>query len=143
MQVTLYKTTADKRRFNKYLQQVNVLTCEPTDPLDVKHPVLKVVSSQAYISQEVNYVYIPDFERYYFIDRMEFDGRILNLYLSVDVIQSFKSEILAHSATIKRNENFNNGYLVDEKYNVYSYEEVLTKSFPSGMTNDSIILITV
>ena len=58
-------------------------------------------------------------------------------------LMSNKSEILSLNATVDRNEFLKNGYLQDDMYKTMAYEEIVCKSFPSGLTSDSIILMTV
>lgn len=62
-----------------------------------------------------NYVYIPDFNRYYFIeDIVSIRNNLWRINMHVDVLMSYKNAILNTSAFISRNENIYNDDIVDE-----------------------------
>ena len=90
---------------------------------------------------KINYLYIDSYKRYYFVD-VTIENGFLVLNCSIDVLMTYKSAILNLTATVTRNENLKNGYLEDKNYNIMSYENIVCKTFPNGLTNDSIILMT-
>lgn len=143
MKITLYNTTSENNRLVKSLTKI----------LDIENA--KVLSSnnllnlQIFIKRDlisdfnkVNYLYIDSYKRYYFVD-VTIENGFLVLNCSIDVLMTYKSAILNLSATVTRNENLKNGYLEDKNYNIMSYENIVCKTFPNGLTNDSIILMTV
>ena len=68
-----------------------------------------------------NYVYIPDFNRYYFInDITSVRQNLWRLSLHVDVLMSYKKEIKNTKAFISRNEFIYNDKLVDD-FRDYEY----------------------
>ena len=79
---------------------------------------------------EYNYMKIPQFNRYYFIDdivsigqnRWEISGHI-------DVLETYKSAILAQDAVIKRQEKLYNLYLNDPDFMTYNDEQLQTLYF--------------
>ena len=63
-----------------------------------------------------NYVYIPVFNRYYFVDNIvSVRNRLWRISMSVDVLMSFKEQILKQYGFVKRNEFSYNQNLVDDK----------------------------
>ena len=88
-----------------------------------------------------NYMYIPEFNRYYFItdivsvntDLVEFSGR-------VDVLTTYKDYIKSNNAIVRRQENSWNLYLNDGSFKVYQNPTILTKAFPSGFTSQEFVL---
>ncbi len=92
----------------------------------------------------VNYAYISDFGRYYFVDEITvLRNNIWVLTLRVDVLKSFASDIIALTGTIDRNEDLADAYLQDGQYVAKMYRQITTKAFPNSMSADNIILMTV
>lgn len=71
-------------------------------------PVLELESSDPDNYNNYNYVYIPFFSRYYWVKNKEVDtGKRLIIYCEIDVLGSFKNQILSHNAFIKYSQNGN------------------------------------
>lgn len=53
-----------------------------------------------------NYCYIPDLGRYYFVDRVSFEGNnAYELVLRIDVLKTYESEILAATGRVSESDN--------------------------------------
>lgn len=92
-----------------------------------------------------NYMYLPDYRRYYYItDIVQIRANLVEITGRVDVLMSFKDEIRLCSGIVKRNANEYNIYLDDGSLKVYQNKLIITKEFPSGfpIENDRYILIT-
>ena len=143
MKITLYNTTSEAERVTKDLSLLTeVNDAKITSGVDLLSA--KVILKRDIVPDvnAINYVYIDSFKRYYFATVTIENGFII-LSCEVDVLYTYKNEILNLSATVTRNENKKNGYLVDKDYEVFAYEQVVCKSFPNGLTSNSIILMTV
>lgn len=80
---------------------------------DVLNPVIEVSVENPFI---YNYAYIPDFKRYYFIDRFVISRQgLYRLYMSVDVLKSFEPLISNTEGYIRRSQFAEPSRLVDEK----------------------------
>lgn len=92
-----------------------------------------------------NYFQMPDFEnRYYYIDNIVTrEANIIEITGRVDVLMSFKSDILASSGIIERNETEFTKYIQDSKYTVLSYERIQTKVFPNAFPNNGEFILVV
>lgn len=143
MELTLYRTTADKRVVNKTLTNSTVfnnVTCH--DMKNYLTPTFRL-STDADI-KVFNYVYCPHFGRYYFIENVEYSTTGLYiLSCRVDVLKTYETQIKNLTATVKRNENLANAYLLDNNYKSVAYSEIVTKEFPFAINNDSLVLLTV
>ena len=143
MKITLYNTDSEQNRLNKNLTEL--LVVDNAKILDTSN-LLKfdiVIKRDLYKDfKRINYVYVDSFNRYYFANAT-LDNAFIVLSCEVDALMSNKSEILSLNATVDRNEFLKNGYLQDDMYKTMAYEEIVCKSFPSGLTSDSIILMTV
>ena len=91
MNVTLYKTTSDKRALNKTLvdgRTFDVALLDGNDSILTPRLIIGVDVS-AY-----NYVHIPDFNRYYYIKNVDvLDNRRFCCNCEVDVLMSFAADI--------------------------------------------------
>lgn len=64
-----------------------------------------------------NYCYIPAFNRFYYIKDKQINGSdIMTIPLDVDVLQSFKDEILACECIVERQRTITNKYFNDSTY---------------------------
>lgn len=68
-------------------------------PTSLINPVIQTQT----VNDGVNYVYIPEFARYYFVDdTIKLTNNMTEFHLSVDVLGSMRSEILAQAAYVTR-----------------------------------------
>lgn len=64
-----------------------------------------------------NYVYIPDFDRFYYIDAIQAKtGDLMEISLLCDVLQSHAEDILDNYAILERSESNYNDYFNDAQY---------------------------
>lgn len=143
MKITLYNTTSENNRLNKNLTKI--LDIENAKVMNTSNLLnLQIFIKRDLVSDfnKINYLYIDSYKRYYFVD-VTIENGFLVLNCSIDVLMTYKNAILNLTATVTRNENLKNGYLEDKNYNIMAYENIVCKTFPNGLTNDSIILMTV
>lgn len=146
----LYIVADDKKKVNKGLTNVvkNAVSITYKDSTEQINPVI-ILNKDTENLNNVNYVYLSDKNKYYFVtdSPIELTGKRIAYSLHEDVLMSAKSKFLNLKATIDRAETdssrIRNGYLIDEQFKAYAYEQITTKKFPNGIQNDSIILITV
>ena len=141
--IRLLKTSDDKRKLNKTYSIIkDNIPYNKMDRTDIINPTYNVEFFDNIYN--TNYLYDDTTKRYYYVNNIEMDsGGRVNLYCDVDVLMSFATEIKKVTATVDRNENTKNGYLVDSRYKTYAYEQIVAKRFPNAMNNDSIILMTI
>lgn len=110
----------------------------------ILRPVLLVNSVQDIYT--FNYMYISEFSRYYFIDDIRsVHDNLWEISAHVDVLETYKTDILANTAVLKRQEKKFNLYLDDPEFKTYNNERVQTKRFngASGWTkNLHYVLVT-
>lgn len=86
-------------------------------------------------AQDFNYVWVPTFHRYYYVDSVELiSADYVRLHLKEDVLMSHKDLIRAQTAYIERQENVYDDDLIDELVK-YSYDKSVL-SFAVTLTND-------
>lgn len=121
---------------------LTISNCALKESTSILKPVIKIKTDQSIITY--NYMYIAEFQRYYFIDDIVSDH---NNYWSVsghvDVLETYSSGILAQSAVIKRQQNVYNLYLDDPDFHTYNKERIQTLKFPNNAFMKSLQYILV
>lgn len=114
MIVKLMSTMNDKKVLHKTVNTLREIDCAVKESSSILEPVL-IVSLDCIISfSNLNYAYIDAFERYYFIDDIIVEtGRTVEIKCSVDVLQTYNSEIDKISTLIKRQEYVYSDFLTD------------------------------
>lgn len=156
MQLYLYKINAPHNYVNKFAkdyQLIGILDGYLKQPTSILHPSIlidptgdanRLVADDnnndivddssndiTFISNDVslyyaNYVYIPEFKRYYYInDIIVVTNALIQINTDVDVLMSFKDDILTLDAFIGRNEYNYDDTLVDDKLNYHNYYNVV------------------
>lgn len=142
MNIILYVNNSEKNKIGKNLTNGFSLSGTLRDATDIINPIILVELNEI---ANYNYCYISNFKRYYFItDITVIRTGLYAISLSVDVLESFKSEIKNLSVILLNTENVGlNNYLPSQVFrnNVKSKTDIL--NFPNGL-NDSgeFILIT-
>ena len=149
MKITLYKTPSSPNKIEKTLKgeivYENIMLKEDTD---VKNPVI-IISGipKAGSISDYNYAYIPQFHRYYWIDNITFNkGGLIELYMRVDVLMSYKESILNSKQLIDRVEEKGKMYLTNYDWTTDERTYTRTEMFNEDFFNkngDSYILVTV
>lgn len=146
MQIDLFTCTAERNRVNKSDFLTNRFTMSGTikDPTSTMNIIIEIEKTNPVI-YGYNYMYIDEFNRYYFIDDIKSLGlKRWEITASVDVLYSFMSDILNTTAIIDKTENEITGnlYLDDGSFVMDSRKYNEVKEFPSGLNeNGSYILI--
>lgn len=115
-----YKSTAEKNRMDKsaYLTEIIQSTGTLRRAASIISPEFEFIYNKV---PDFNYVYIPNFNRYYFIDNIvSLRNNVWTLSLSVDVLMSFKEQIKECDAFITRNEFEYEPRLMDNRQPVRS-----------------------
>lgn len=144
MDITFYQNVSDKRVINKTLNIAYVRTgCELIDETSIINPIFTVDMNAGLY--QYNYVYIPYFNRYYFIDDITvIDGTRLMVKCTIDVLMSYASQILECEINSRRNEKSYDMYLPDDRTIESRYIRYSVK-FPHSFKDEtgSYVLITV
>ena len=90
------------------------------EPVNISDPIIKLSKNIGSLS--FNYLYISDFNRYYFVTEPPIwrEG-FYEVKLHVDVLMSFKRGFYTKHAIIKRNSSRYNLYLNDDHMKIYNY----------------------
>ena len=146
MQAVLMVNTSENNKIGKTLtnvQEVDVLLKEETSALDI---VLELIMNTANLMR-VNYLHIPSLGRYYFVRDIQIDvGNRYIIYCHVDVLETFREEILDLCIIANKTENNNKADLYIDDNSFVSENRLVNDvyNFPNGFNDDGeFILITV
>ena len=141
MNITFYNNLSDPNTINKSLNEIMTLSGELKASCDVINPII-TIENHGMIN--ANYCYIPEFGRYYFIVKQTIiTNNIISVELRVDVLESFKTEILALSCIIDNSTINNDRYLHGSEWVATVKTTTSIKQFPSGLNESGqYILIT-
>ena len=130
MKVTFYATASDKRKVQKTLTSLySSSAVKLKDNTSIINPKLLITTFDHF--NQCNYVYIEEFNRYYFVtDIQSISNGVLQISCHVDVLMSNYSSILKMQAIVKRNTNHYNNYLVDNQRKVLCYPTQTILNFP-------------
>lgn len=97
---------------------VTPIACKLKDGCSITKPVLEITSTIQGLTNtaSINYAYIPNFNRYYYVTDWVLTGTIAVCYLQVDPLASFKTSILEASLYVLRSSGTYDGYIRDNKY---------------------------
>lgn len=143
MELTLYRTSSPKNQVNKALSTVATVTGEPHENISDTEFSLIFSTSQLSDIKNANYCRVPETGKYYYIQNYEIENQTVIVHFSEDVLMSFKTQLLAQTCTISRNENLSNAYLIDNGYQLLGYKNIVAKKFAHSLDSDTIILMTV
>lgn len=118
------------------------ITGELKKECSVLNPVIiiEVPGTIDLFTDAINYAYIPDLGRRYWItDIMLKSAKLAELHLTVDVLGSYKTPIGTSSQFVYRSASQKNGYITDKTYpitnNVVVNTDDITVELPWGMLN--------
>lgn len=83
---------------------------------DIMSPVISLDYGIANNPTGLNYAYIPDFNRYYFVKTWQWEDRLWNIYLEEDTLASFKTNIMASTGYVLRSGSQYDLTITDEMY---------------------------
>ena len=147
MKAKFYYNKSDKRYLNKTIEvkydgtDHSGIDIQMLEPSSVIRPSIKI--SSGLIGQGVNYVYIQELERYYYITDWIMENGYIRLDLDVDVLMSFKNAIKEQNVIVSRQEKNYNLYQTDPKQKFYNTNATVVKEFPKtpfSITTSQFIL---
>ena len=142
MDIQLCVNSSENNSIGKKVSVQDTVSCKVKDAMSFERPVIMLEYSGDMTN--VNYVYIPKFSRYYFVtDVIPMTGGRYELHCYVDVLESYKNQILNLTCIIDKQENRNKANLyIDSDYVTLANSFNEAKTFPNGFNdNGEFILI--
>ena len=102
MKVNLYDNQSNENVINKNLKLITTKDIVFRMAINEKTPMMILHNSTI---KGVNYVGIPDFKRYYFIEHIEpYNSELSRIYLNTDLLMTYQDEIINSEVLITATE---------------------------------------
>jgi len=146
MTIGLYYNKSDERKLNKDLETIATYEGYLKNECSIQNPTV-FIEGAFNIGNNINanYMYLPDYRRYYYItDITQVRANLVKISGRVDVLMSFKDEIQNSIGVVRKQEHNFNLFLDDGSLKVYQDKLIICKEFPNGFPkeNDHFILVT-
>lgn len=141
MLIKLYHTNSSSNTLGKELTGETPFSVVLKDTTEVLQPEITLKSETLL---DFNYAYIPDFDRYYFINNIEsVANSLVRILLSVDVIESYKEDILNSWGLISKDKPPN--FYVDSGYDseVKKESTILKSDVVLDPDDRTIVLVSI
>ena len=130
MTINLQTNNSEKFAVNKRLSLVGTMTGSLRDGPSIVNPIFLIECSG--IFPQANYLTVPEFGRSYFIEEIaSVRTGLWQLKCHVDVLSSWKSQLLNLGAIIERNPTLYNLYLDDPEFVVTQRRYHQSFNFPN------------
>ena len=131
MTIKTYRFLGDSRKIDKTLTTVATYSnAVIVGDMSIQNPTISLQLDSFTDVINFNYIYIPELRRYYYVEdsTIREDG-FVQLQCKVDVLKSFKNDILASTQYIDRQQNKCTYQLPDGMYNIKSNRNLTIKNF--------------
>lgn len=151
MVAKIFKTNSAPNVVNKVLTEVvafdEVIFKEETSLLNPTIIINGVSNSSSYNIEDIgtsNYFSIPKVNRYYFItDITMMRGGRVAITGKVDVLMSFKTDIIGSTQLIVRQEKKTNNFLIDTDIPLSSKKQVIEHEFGDSIVDSGYYILAV
>lgn len=137
MTIELYKTPDNPKTVTKTLAVISSVQGRATQPCNILRPEIVLSGDSTVNAINANYVYIPDFGRYYFIKDHTTDtaARII-LSCEVDPLMSWAVGIRGSKQLVTRSESVGKpSQVIDPNYTLDSEKEMVVIQFEGADFN--------
>ena len=131
MTIKTYRFLGDSRKVDKTLTAVSTYSnAVIVGDISIHTPTISLQLDSFTDVINFNYIYIPELRRYYYVEESTIreDG-FVQIRCRVDVLKSFKNDILASTQYIERQQNKGTYQLPDGMYNIKSNRNLTIKNF--------------
>lgn len=138
--ITFMNNQEELNKISKRPAAVMTLTGHLREETDIVNPVINIEYSGTLTN--VNYMWIPEFNRYYFITEIEsIRTGLWRVYGHCDVLKTYSEAILGTPCVVARNESEYNLMLNDSYFKVYANPRLQVVNFPNKFSGYSYVLV--
>ena len=141
LEISFYNMKSEKNKIGKTKDLVSTLQGTLKEETSLIDPSIVIEAVSVPVS---NYMYIPEFGRYYFITNIEsVRNNLWRIDAHVDVLDSYQNAIKENSALIERQENLYNMYLYDPEFLVQKDTVTFTVELNNFKTFDTQTYVVI
>lgn len=134
---TMYNSS-DKNVVSKQLTALGTFTGTLRDSTSIMNPVIRI---EGVLPTTCNYLYIPDFGRYYYVnDIRSIRNNLFEVSAHVDVLKTYDAQIRNCTGIVARQQAKWNMYLDDGVFKTYQNPKFKTVNFPNGFSTMEFVL---
>lgn len=138
--IALQRNSSEVNALDKTVTNISIVTGTLREGCSIVSPSILISASIDEV-RNCNYLTIDEFGRKYFVNNItSVRNGLWQIDCTCDVLSTFKDEIRANTAIIKRQANNWNLYINDGVFDVYQNPMVYTKTFPNGFTTSEYVL---
>lgn len=146
MQIILYRNISENNTIGKLVTEISTVEARLKERVSALDIILELKTTDD-ILKVVNYIHIPKLKRKYFVvDKYILTNGICNLRCHVDVLETFKTDILSLKVIANKSQLESKTDLYIDDGSFVSENRMITQvyNFPKGFNNNGeFILITV
>ncbi len=141
--IIFYNNNSDRRCINKNLTNAMTISGNIKSQYTSSGISLDLDVSVAGITPfQFNYMKYDN--KFYYIDNVDFVSQnIIRLNCSVDLLETYKSQIFKQTVVLNRSETSYNRYLNDDNLHINAYKRVQTKAFGNSFSAVSTPILIV
>lgn len=141
MIMKMYNTNDSNNTINKTLANETEFNIKLKGDTSITQPIVVLHSNNIIL---FNYAYIPEFNRYYFVDKIElFPNGIYSITLKVDVLESFKNDIKNSYGMISKQTNINHYYNDSYESEIKKEVDLYRSNITFNLDTKEKILVTI
>lgn len=141
MNITFYNTPSEYNKLDKALNAPLARVGHLVNDSSILSPVITFSYNSDLLGK--NYCYIPAFTRYYFVEEMTVNNKVITVSLRCDALMSHKTAILNSYGRIVRSGNMGNKYIVDDMVTLQNKMSTQVRKLGNGFTKADNYIMNV
>lgn len=143
MTISFYRNSSDNNKIGKVLTLIKSVDATLRDECSIMSPDILIAANISEFTN-CNYMYIPAWGRYYYIDGIvSVRNGLTEVTGNIDVLETYKESILNCEVITDRNEFVGDHYIPDERDVQFAKPLIDYYPFPDGFpnANDTVVLV--
>ena len=141
MNFTFYRNSSENNRINKKLTELGTISGNLKNESSIIDPTIQMHNTKTSKNNQLqysdaNYIYIPKFKRYYFVNDVKtINESLIEISCHVDVLYSFKDDIISCSGILAKTQGKDSNLFIDDG-NLFVTNETLIESKRFGIVGN-------